>query len=154
MRELRTALERAIQSALTDEALAAARKKVVDIAADLESSFQDGIQSDIAYNLAHWVEGMAENAINAILNGDDESMRNYLSCREGGYDGRGSEHPVIHGKLFETGAIELRRRIVDAHADLLKNERILDLEDQVKSLVAQVNKAQAATEQLRREFTF
>lgn len=154
MNKLRTTLERAIQSALTDEALAAARKKVADIAADLESSFQDGIQSNIAYNLTHWVERMAENAINAILNGDDESMRNYLSCREGGYNGRGREHQVIHGKLFEPGAIELRRRIVDAHADLLKNERILDLEDQVKSLVAQVNKAQAATEQLRQEFTF
>jgi len=43
-------------------------------------------------------------------------------------------------KLHEWAFIDLRRQIVDAHRDLLVNERIRDLEDQVKSLVAQVNK--------------
>jgi len=50
---------------------------------------------------------------------------------------------VIRGKLFETGAIELRKQIVDAHAELLKAERILDLEDQLKSLVGQLKKMEA-----------
>lgn len=52
-------------------------------------------------------------------------------------------HSVIHGQLFEQGAVRLRKEIVDAHRDLLVNERILDLEDQVRSLVVQVNKANA-----------
>lgn len=42
----------------------------------------------------------------------------------------------------------LRKQIVDAHRDLLVNERILDLEDQVKSLVEQVNKAKAEKEEM------
>lgn len=48
-------------------------------------------------------------------------------------------HPVIHGTLFEAGAIELRHKIVDTHKDLIASERILDLEDQVKCLTAKVN---------------
>ena len=47
-----------------------------------------------------------------------------------------------------TLAVALRKKIVDAHRDLLVTERILDLEDQVKSLVEQVNKANAEKESL------
>jgi hypothetical protein len=50
------------------------------------------------------------------------------------------------GALHDHGCIDLRKRIVDAHRELIANERILDLEDQVKSLVAQVNKANAERE--------
>jgi hypothetical protein len=34
-------------------------------------------------------------------------------------------HPVIHGKLHENSCTALRRDIVNAHRDLLVNERIL-----------------------------
>jgi hypothetical protein len=50
--------------------------------------------------------------------------------------------------LFETGAIELRKGIVNAHPELLKNERILDLEDQVASLVKQVNEKEQRLESM------
>jgi hypothetical protein len=53
------------------------------------------------------------------------------------------QHPIIHGKISENSCVELRRMIVDAHRDLITAERIKDLEDINKSLVAQVNKAEA-----------
>jgi len=97
----------------------------------------------------------------------DDQMRRYLSCDkrgEGGeyicFTGRSDfqgygrqretheQHPVIHGRLFEQGAVELRKKVAQANEALIRDERILDLEDQVKSLVAQVNKAIAEKEQM------
>jgi len=146
--DIRFQLNDALQSALTDEMVAGATKKCKDAIAELESELECSIKSDLAYNLSSWTYRMAESAVEAILNGDENAMRRYLSCQDGRYNGRDGEHPVIHGKLFETGAIKLRKQVVDAHPELLKNERILDLEDQVKSLVAQVVKLEAEKREL------
>ena len=90
----------------------------------------------------------------------EDQMRRYLSCDKRGPDGqyigwtgRSDDygfhespdrwHPVIHGRLFDKGAIELRKSVAQANEALLRDERIRDLEDQVKSLVAQVAKAEA-----------
>jgi len=148
MNELRQKLEETIDSALTEDVLERVSKKVRDAVSDVVEELDHQLKSDLAYNLAWWVEHMADHAVEAILNGDEEMMRRHLSCQEGHYTGRDKDHPVIHCKLFEPGALELRKRIVDAHPELLKNERILDLEDQVKSLVEQVNKAEVRNEEL------
>lgn len=147
MSETRSVLESKIDEALTEEAIAKATKKVRDALDDLASDFESTIKQWVPYNLAAWVQDMAERAIESMLRGDEATMRNYLKCAEGGWNGRAHEASVIHGKLFETGAIELRRDIVNAHAELLKDERILDLEAQVKSLVDQVRKAEARLEE-------
>lgn len=118
------------------------------------------VKDDLAPNLVSFVEDMAKKTVECLLQGNADQMRRYLSCEKRGDDGPyigwtgrfnpgawgarqdiAEQHPIIHGELFEQGCIRLRRDIVNAHADLLKNERIMDLEDQVKSLVAQVNKA-------------
>lgn len=151
MNELRSQIEAAIDGALTEEALAGMRAKISNAMSDLQSDFEYHLKSDVAYNLARHVEDMAHRAIKAMLEGDDATMRQHLHCKEGCYTGRDRDHPVIHGKLFETGAIELRKLVVNAHAELLKNERILDLEDQVKSLVLQVRKLEADNARLCRE---
>ncbi len=44
---------------------------------------------------------------------------------------------------FETAAVELRKQVVNTFPDLLKSERVLDLEDQVSSLTAEVNRLNA-----------
>ena len=150
MKLLRSKLEEVLQAGFSDEALAAANKQARSIADTLTESIEYGIKGSLAYNLASHVERMATNAVEALLAGNDEMMRGYLSCDERWYTGRGKEHPVIHGALFETGCIELRKKIVDAHAELLKSERIMDLEDQVRSLVLQVNKLEADNRDLRR----
>jgi hypothetical protein len=142
-------------------------KRVDDVCADLSSRLECAIKDDMAVHLAWWVDEMAKRAVEAILTGNEEELRRYLSCEkraedgsykcwtgrsDGTYWGRKQEayewHPVIHGNLFEQGAVALRKKIVDAHRDLLASERIIDLEDQVKSLVAQVNKANAEKEAL------
>jgi len=85
-------------------------------------------------------------------------MIRWLSCDKRGYTGRSDgyntrrsieeQHPVIHGKLFEQGCVRLRKGIVEAHRDLIASERILDLEDQVRSLVAQNNKLTREKEEM------
>lgn len=166
-RELRDGLTATLKAAF-DEPLSDALKKAVrGIADDLESDLMYRAQDELAYNLACWTVDMAARAVEQLLAGNEDQMRRYLSCDKRAEDGeylcytgrsdskyfgrreRAEEwHPVIHGRLFEQGALELRKKIVDAHRELLTNERIIDLEDQVKSLVAQVNKANAEREEM------
>ena len=149
MNEIRSKLEDALSQGINDSALAKAKNQLDDLFDDLYAAFGDYVKDNLPYDLAQFTQRMADEAVTAILKGDDAEMRRRLHCDEG-YTGRDRDHPVIHGRLFETGAIELRKQIVEAHAQLLKNERILDLEDQVKSLVEQVNKAEARAEDIAR----
>ena len=48
---------------------------------------------------------------------------------------------IIRGKMHETEAIELRKCMVEAHADLLRTEAIKDLESQVEAVTKQLAKA-------------
>jgi hypothetical protein len=147
--EKRNELADSIQRFLDEEdSLKGLKSKVSDALIEAQANLEYWIQSDMANNLAAFVHQMAKEAIEAMLNGDEDTMRRHLHCQRGYYTGRDREHPVIHGKLFETGAIELRKGIVNAHPELLKNERILDLEDQVASLVKQVNDAEQRTESM------
>jgi hypothetical protein len=86
----------------------------------------------------------AERFLEAVLEGDDDAAMKLLGDRGGDryrnvdYDtGKPWAH-LIHGNLFETGGIRLRRKIVEAHAELLKSERIADLEAVVDGLSQQV----------------
>ncbi|MTJ81764.1 MAG: hypothetical protein F8N37_12200 [Telmatospirillum sp.] len=158
--EMRDQIEDAFRVCLSDDALAKIKKQVSDIIYEIEGDIDYRIKEELAPNLAAFVSGMTDKAVNALLNGNADEMRRYLSADLGGYTGRSdssfwprkadlpSWHPVIHGTLFEGEQIALRRRIVDAHRDLITDQRILDLEDQVKSLVAQVNKLEAEKEGL------
>lgn len=163
---LRKALAESLAAGITDEAFEPIHRKLKSAVDDLEADFLYRLKDDLALNLAAHAADMAQCAVEMILEGNEDQMRRYLSCEKRGEDGeyigwtgRGDfkvpfirnredheQHPVIHGELFEQGAVALRKKIVDAHRDLLVNERILDLEDQVKSLVAQVNKAIAEKE--------
>ena len=146
--DLRDQIAKSCEAGLSDEALDRLKRQIADAMHEAQSDFEYWLREDGSYNLAQFVVRMSDQAIDAIFKGDDDEMRRRLRCVEGAYTGRDRDHPVIHGTLFEAGAIELRKRIVDAHADLLKEQRILDLEDQVRSLVGQVNKAEAERERM------
>lgn len=146
--DIRWKMAEVLEQGFTDQAVAALRKKVSEITNDIETDLDYRLKENMSANLAGWITDMAECAVSELLKGNDERMRSYLSAREGYYTGRDRDHQVIHGRLFETGAIELRKQIVDAHAELLKSERVLDLEDQVRSLVSQVNKLEARNREL------
>lgn len=163
--DLKDDLTACINDALEGDAMARINKAIRDLSYDLQEHIECEVKDSLAGNLAAWVAEMAKRTVAAILQGNEQEMRRYLSCEKRGesgeyigwtgrsdsnYWGRKRDdhewHSVIHGQLFEQGAIRLRKEIVDAHRDILVNERILDLEDQVRSLVAQVNKANAEKE--------
>jgi hypothetical protein len=160
--ELRRRLGEVLDAGLTENGLKAVKKKAQEFIDEVEGDLEWRMRGDLAINLSGFVSDMSKRAIEALLAGNEEMMRQYLSCQKRdengqhvwvGWTGRSTGyshnrkiedwHSVIHGKLHESGFVELRRKIVEAHRDLLVSERVLDLEDQVKSLVAQVNRAEA-----------
>ena len=164
--ELRDKLQAVLDSGISEDAMKAVKKSTDTILYDIQGDLEYRLKDELTPNLVGWVVDMAQRAVEQLLDGNEDQMRRYLSCEKRGPDGSWygwtgrstgytgpnraihEQHPVIHGKLFEQGCIALRKRIVDAHRDLLANERVLDLEDQVKSLVEQVNKAKAEKEAL------
>lgn len=131
---------------------------------DLWQDVEFGVIDRMSETIEGFVRGMADNVVNAIIEGREDQMRRYLKLD--GYTGRHEEkpawgrpkdiseqHQVIHGELFEGNCIAIRRKMAQAHAGLIQNERIKDLEDQVASLVAQVRKKDQIIEQMRDERT-
>lgn len=144
------ALEDGKCSDLEDPRWKTVSKMLKDVAVEFEETLLWRLREDMPSHLASVAREAAEKALEAVLRGDEQELRRWLSCDSGAYTGRAGEgyyarsqadaHPIIHGKLFEQGAVLLRKQIVDAHADLLKTERILDLEDQLRSVTLQYTK--------------
>lgn len=149
--EVRWKLSDAIETGMTDEVMGRVKKKFREAMEDLESDLDYGLKERLSSNLADFICSSAERAVEQLLAGNEDRMRSYLHAKDGGYTGRERDHQVIHGRLFETGPMELRKQIVEAHAELLKTERILDLESQVRSLVDQVNKLENRNANLNEE---
>jgi hypothetical protein len=141
--ELRDQLKAVLEAGISDEAMKPIQRQIDNICRDVEDTIFYRVKDELSVNLSAYVVDMAKRSVEAILAGNESELRRYLSCEINGWTGRDHKHPVIHGRLFEAQPIELRRKIVEAHRDLIANERILDLEDQVKSLVQQVNKITA-----------
>lgn len=133
----------------TDASFDRPRKLARECAEEMFDSFLYAVEDRLAANIQEKIRRCAEYAIEAVLKGDDKELRRWLSAQEHGYNGRERDNNVIHGTLFEPGCMELRRKIVEAHADLLKNERILDLENQLESVRKQVVDLENECERLR-----
>lgn len=149
MNELRMKLEESISGGFREEALIKIKRQLKEVFTEAEDDFECWIKADIPHNLAAFVERMAADAIESMLRGDEQEMRRRLHCQEGAWTGRDHEHCVIRGKLYETGAIELRKQIVDAFPDLLRAERILDLESQLAAMVRRVAVLEKQLDDLR-----
>lgn len=153
-------LQAALLAGISQDSMKTIKKKVEDILYEIETDVDYRLKEDLAPNLVAFVSDMAKRTVEAILDGNQDQMERYLGCERGHWTGRSDSpeygrkrdisewHPVIHGNLFETGAIALRKKIVEAHRDLIESQRILDLEDQVASLVAQIRKQNAEIERL------
>ena len=135
------------------------KKAKANLLGDIWQEMEFSVIDRMSETVEGFVRGMAGRVIEEILEGREDQMRRYLKLD--GYTGRHADqsdyvrkrdisemHEVIHGELFETGAIALRKKIAQAHADLIQNERIKDLEDQVASLVAQVRQKDARIQSL------
>lgn len=147
--EFRDRMSSLMDSALSDEVRARLKKKADDLANEFAENVEYWITDHLGYYLAQYVHDHADRAIEFMLAGNEEMFRRYLKCQDGGWNGRDRDHPVIHGRLHEANCIEVRRKLCETFPEVLKSERVLDLEDQVKSLVGQVNKQEAELEALR-----
>jgi len=136
-----------VEAAFTDDAIKKIKKHVEEITSELQDDIEWRLKSDVAANLGSHVAQAVERTIEAIIKGNEAEMRRYLSC-DPYWNGRSHQHSVIHGKLFESGPLELRRLMAEAHPELIRNERIADLEKLVDDLTAQVNKLQADNDRL------
>lgn len=157
---LSDALEELFVGGLTEKAIECSKKEIEKLKHSIADDIEWRIKDELAMQLTGWVEQMAERAVEAMLAGNEAEMRRWLSCDKRGPDGKyigwtgrsdgyGSpSHSVIHGRLFEQGALLLRKQVAQANEALLHDERIRDLEDQIKSLVEQVNKAEADKERM------
>lgn len=157
--EMRDKLLAVLGDDISPDAMKGVKKATDSILDTIESDLMWRLKDEMAANLTAWVHDLAGRAIDAMLNGNENEMRRYLSCEKRadgswlGYTGRSTgytgnrdiagQHPIIHGKLHENLAVDIRRKLFEAHRDMIVAERVLDLEDQVKSLVEQVNKANA-----------
>lgn len=162
--ELTDAFEAALTAGITEKAIERYNKDVRDLGDRIAGELEWMLRDELVPRVAEQVVMMAERAVEAMLAGNEGEMRRWLSCDKRGPDGeyigwtgrtdgytarsRDDFHPVIHGQLFEQGALELRKKVAEANEALLRDERIRDLEDQVKSLVLQVNKANAERERM------
>lgn len=150
--ELRDRLSAALAEGVSDQAIAKAKKQMRDLCDEALDDFEWRIKDDLASNLAWQVHEWFRRAFEAMLDGNEDLFRRYLHAEKNGYTGRGKEHHIGHdGQLFEYGCTVWRRKLVDAFPEILKTERILDLEDQVRSLVEQIRKLEARNDKLIRD---
>ena len=147
----RRQLRDALQQEITDDAMKPIMKKVRDVADDFMEHVRYDVQEYLAENLSDWVGQYANNVIQAFLAGNEAELRRHLKLDKGGWTGRDHTHSVIHGKLFEPEAMKIRRQIFEQFADLLKDERILDLESQLAAVIADNNKKTADISRLNEE---
>ena len=80
---------------------------------------QDNLIPHLSHQVAHWTQ----EVVRALLAGNERAFRRYLSCEQGSYTGR--EHFYLH---HEGEFVAMRRQLAEAAPDLIRNERIADLE--------------------------
>ncbi len=140
------AFQKGVEASLTDDRLGGIRKAFDGMYDSFINDLYTNVRDQMGYWLVEHATRCANDAVEAMLDGNENKLRYYLQCTDKGYNPRenyaGYGGPLIHGKLSEYGGIGIRHKIVDAYPDLLKNERILDLEAQVEALTRQVIEAE------------
>ena len=115
-------------------------RKAISEIVDLEF---DRLEEYANQSISESAAERAEAFVEKVLQGDADAASVLFVCKADRYRTCGCDDgkpwaELIHGSLFETNGIQLRRKIVEAHADLIRNERIADLESIVDGLTQQV----------------
>jgi len=121
---------------LTPELAAALKKKLSDELTPVWEAAVDEVLAGAHESVSQVAAERAKRFLEAVLKGEADAAENLFGLK--GFDGRKVFHPVIHGRIFESEPIKLRRELVEAHADLLRDARIADLEALLEGARAQV----------------
>lgn len=113
------------------------------LAYELHNRIYRGLEDNLASDLNDEVAKRAENLLMKVLRGDEDAAKALFKCGSGRREAYGPNTgrpwaKLINGHLHQTPAVEFRAAIVEAHSELLKDERILDLEAAVEGLKAQL----------------
>ena len=140
-----------VKAFLDDRSRKQLKKEVGEI---IDEEF-DRLEEYANDSISDTAAGRAEAFVERVLEGDDDAARVLFVSRSdryrtGGYDNGKPWAHLIHGRLFETRGIQLRRKIVEAHADLIRNERIADLESIIEGLEIQIREQDARISELER----
>jgi len=133
------------------------RKKLAQELADIVDDEFTRLQEYANSYISDLAAQRAEDFLEKVFQGDADAVMALLGDRTGGgrirLGGCDAGTPwasLIHGKLFETNVVKLRRQLVETHADLITSERIADLEATVEGLSQQIRKLEYDNEELRR----
>lgn len=113
------------------------------------------LEENAAEFLESCAASRAETFLKRVLDGDEKAAMALLGDDRGGdrhkqygYDAGEAWAQLIRGELSETDGIKMRRKIVEAHPDLIISERIKDLESIVEGLKLQIQKQDKEIERL------
>lgn len=97
----------------------AARKLADEFIDTATWHIQDNLIPHLSHQVAHWTQ----EAVRALLAGNERAFRHYLGCEQGSYTGRAHFYLNHEGEF-----VAMRRKLAEAAPDLIRNERITDLE--------------------------
>jgi len=155
-------LTASLEKGFDDETINKFKKQIDKAFGEIQETFEYQIKDDIIVNLSYYVKDLATKAVRSLLAGDEAAMRYYLNCERRGEeyygfvgrttdgDYKASPHRVSNGEIFEGEAIALRRKIAHLFTGTILSERLLDLEDQVKSLIEQIKQLETRNDELRK----
>jgi len=130
-------------------------KKALDgMFQDVFNEHHDWLEDNAPANLRASAVERAKKLLTAVLEGDEEAASALFECGDSGrykQIGHDKGEPwacAIHGNIHLPKEQKLRQALIEKHADLLKNERILDLESQVEGLRLQIVEANKRLERL------
>lgn len=140
-------LDEDVSKLLSDETVRDLKKALSDAVAPVWDDVVFHLKEDTQSNYRDVATAMAQNLIDDVLAGKEGAAEKIFGLTA--YDGR-EYHSIIHGNIHEPSSILLRRRLVEAHADLLRDARVKDLEALVEKMRSDMAQLRAENERFRR----
>lgn len=142
MRGKRDELRKAIADQLLDDiSFNKLEKQCRSLAEEISDGVFEQIKSELSWWITDHIRAQAQAAIEALIAGNMDVVKKCLKITDDwGSEDHGREQarrPWFNGttRLHEFAGVELRHKIVDQYAELLKDERIKDLEIQQEALI-------------------
>lgn len=82
------ALEQSFANGVTEKTIECFKKDVEKLVTSIQDDLELRIRDEMAMQLTSWVERMAERSVEAMLAGNENEMRRWLSCDKRGEDGQ------------------------------------------------------------------